>query len=266
MGGLTLTLRERVRLPVDMAPVLPELLAGLSAQEIGKLELQCGNRRVPLGELFEVAAGDPQRLVIRDTCPALERIGAGMKGGAIAVEGDAGALPGLGMKGGSIEVAGAAGAFAGSEMSGGVIRVAGDAAGFVGAAQAGGRFGMTGGAVLVGGDLGDRAGDRMRRGLVLGGSAGLHAGSRMIGGTILVRGTCSTLPGVGMKRGTLILGGTAAAPATFADNGVHELGWLALLERHLAGLGLRGMFPSRRVRRLTGDLAAGGKGEILVAA
>ncbi|MDX6751935.1 formylmethanofuran dehydrogenase subunit C [Geminicoccaceae bacterium 1502E] len=272
MGGLTLTMRATLRLPVDMAPVLPGLLTGLGTHEIARLELQCGNRRIKLGELFEVTAGDPQRLVIRDTCPALERIGAGMESGAIAVEGDAGALLGHGMKGGSIAVAGAAGPFAGSEMSGGVIRVEGDAAGFVGAAQAGGRFGMTGGAILVGGDLGDRAGDRMRRGLILGDSAGLHTGSRMIGGTILVRGPCGALPGIAMKRGTLILGGGGgggegdAAPATFADNGVHELGWLALLERHLAELGLRGMLSSRRVRRLTGDLAAGGKGEILVAA
>jgi hypothetical protein len=40
--------------------------------------------------------------------------------------------------------------------------------------------------------------------------------------------------------------------------------WLAVLERHLAGLGLPVLLPSRRARRLVGDLADLGKGELLL--
>jgi formylmethanofuran dehydrogenase subunit C len=72
-----------------------------------------------------------------------------------------------------------------------------------------------------------------------------------------------------MKRGTLLL---AKAPErllpSFADCGRHELGFLALLFAHLRSHSprLAAMAPEiGAVRRWTGDLAAGGKGEILVA-
>jgi hypothetical protein len=55
-------------------------------------------------------------------------------------------------------------------------------------------------------------------------------------------------------------------PATFADTGRHDLTWLTLLDRHLATLGWQGVRPGLRVRRLTGDVTAGGKGEMLIAA
>jgi formylmethanofuran dehydrogenase subunit C len=76
-------------------------------------------------------------------------------------------------------------------------------------------------------------------------------------------------PGLGMKRGTLLL---AKAPErllpSFADCGGHELGFLALLFAHLSPHSprLAALAPQlRATRRWAGDLAAGGKGEILLA-
>ena len=44
---------------------------------------------------------------------------------------------------------------------------------------------MTGGIIVIDGDVGDRAGDRMRRGtIIIRGKCGAFAGSRMVGGTI----------------------------------------------------------------------------------
>lgn len=268
MSALTLTLREPIRLPVDASPLTPERLAAYPERELAAVPLQVGNRKVPLGELFTIATGEPETLVLRGTGAAWRRLGQGMSQGRLVVEGDAGDRLGESMKGGTIEVAGSAGAFAGTLMHAGTIRVAGDAGAFAGAALAGGRFGMTGGALIVGGSLGERAGDRMQRGVIVaGGEVGAFAGARMIGGTIVALGACGPDPGYVMRRGTLLLArDPVSLLSTFLDNGTHDLPWLTLLGRHLAGLGVAAALPGPRVRRLTGCASAGGAGEILIAA
>ena len=61
--------------------------------------------------------------------------------------------------------------------------------------------------VIVRGDAGERAGDRLRRGTILvEGRAGAYAGSRMIAGTLSCREEGGALPGYLMKRGTIVLG------------------------------------------------------------
>jgi formylmethanofuran dehydrogenase subunit C len=126
--------------------------------------------------------------------------------------------------------------------------------------------GMRGGLAVVRGNAGARAGDRLRRGMiVIEGEAGAHAGSRMIAGTLIVRGGAGPLPGYLMARGTLVLaGGCAAMSPTFADCGVH-----AFVANTLMADFLKPHSPDvaamlrRPWRRLLGDMAAVGKGEIL---
>jgi formylmethanofuran dehydrogenase subunit C len=271
MKSLTLTLREAPRQAVDASPLLPERLIGLGQRQLGALPLQTGNHRIPVGELFEIAMGDPETLVLRGATGRLDRVGQGMTRGAIRIEGDAGAYLGHAMRGGEAFATGSADPFAGAAMTSGTLRVGGDAGDFLGGALPGERAGMTGGAILVGGRAGDRAGDAMRRGLILvQGHAGDFAASRMIAGTLVVLGHCGTDPGFGMKRGTLLLGAQPGRLlATFNDNGRHELPWLKLLAFHCAGLGWSGRLPGTdgsSLRRLSGDLASGGKGEILIEA
>jgi formylmethanofuran dehydrogenase subunit C len=266
-SALTLTLRAAPRQPLDLAPLLPERLAGLPLRALTALALRLGRTTVPLGELFEVRAGDAGTIVLRGTTGSCDRIGAGMRRGVLRVEGDAGALLGVGMTGGAIEVAGSVGDLAAAEAAGGVVRIAGDA----GARLAGalpGAGGTSGAAVLLAGSCGAAVGARMRKGLVLvGGDAGPHAAMALRGGTVLVAGRCGPDPAPLMRRGTLLL---AHAPErllpTFTDAGRHEFLWLALLERELARLGGSLPLPSCHVRRLHGDLADLGKGEILIAA
>jgi formylmethanofuran dehydrogenase subunit C len=266
--AVVLTLKADPGLPVDMTGVLPAALAGQTEGTAAAMPLRVGNRQVPLGELFGVRAGDEPELVVEGSTRGLDRLGAGMTMGRLDVRGDAGAYLGLGISGGRIALSGGAGDFAGAAMRDGLITVAGDAGALLGAPLPGDPQGMAGGAILVTGSVGDRAGDRMRRGTIaVGGSAGAWLASRFIGGTILLGGACRLWPGYGMHRGTLLLAqAPPEPPATFADNGTHDLPWLTLLERHLADLGWRGPRAGRRVRRLTGDVTAGGKGEILIAA
>ena len=269
MSALVLTLREAPRQSVDASPLLPEHLAGLGERQVASLPLHTGNRQIALGELFEIAMGDADTLVLRGATGRLDRMGQGMTRGEIRIEGDAGAYLGHAMRGGEIVAAGSADLFAGGAMTGGTLRIGGDAGDFLGGALPGERAGMSGGAVLVGGRAGERAGDAMRRGLILvQGHVGDFAASRMIAGTLVVLGRCGTDPGYGMKRGTLLLGAQPERRlATFNDNGRHELLWLRLLASYCARLGWQGRLPGAdggRVRRLTGDLASGGKGEVLI--
>lgn len=267
MSAVTLSLGLDPGLPVDMTGLVPSRLAGLGETEITSLPLQVGNRRVPLGELFRVTPGGAPHLVIEGSNGRLDRLGAGMAAGVLEVQGDVGGHLGQGMRGGHLHVFGAAGDFAGAEMRAGTISIRGNAGAFLGASLPGSAHGMAGGSILVGGNAGERAGDRMRRGVVaVGGDAGDYAAARMIGGTLLVGGACGAYPGYAMRRGSLLVGEPGAEPPMlFADGGVHDLPWLALFDRHLAGLGWQQRLFPTRVRRLTGDITAGGKGEILLA-
>jgi formylmethanofuran dehydrogenase subunit C len=267
MSCLTLTLRAEIRLPLDLAPLVPERVAGLHERELASLPLQLGNRAIPLGELFQIKAGDPQAVVLQGTGPSCDRIGAGMSGGKLIVDGGGGRLLGAGMTGGALEVRGSVGPLAAAQASGGVIRIAGDAGPRLGG-HLPGAGGFSGAAVLVEGSCGELAGQRMRKGIiVIGGNAGPHAAMGMRGGTIMVRGNCGPDPAPLMARGTLWLAQAAdRLLPTFVEDGTHDMLWLRLLERYLASLGLPAVLSSRRVRRLAGDLAGLGKGEILVAA
>lgn len=270
MSALTLRLRAPPPLSVDMSVVSPERLAGLTRTQVETLDLEVGNRTVALGELFAVSGDDPHSMVVENAHARLTHLGAGMRGGMLSVEGDAGDYTGLRMSAGQIVVAGSAGSFAGCEMSGGAIEIRGSAGDFLGAALAGDKQGMRGGLIHVRGRAGDRVADHMRRGLILlEEGAGAYLGSRMLAGTVLAKGTVGPQPGYGLKRGTLLLyEAPRELPATFNDCGAHDLLFLTVLERELAKQSeLAAFLPlPRRVRRYCGDLATGGKGELLLPA
>jgi formylmethanofuran dehydrogenase subunit C len=267
MSALTLTLRTIPAQRVDISPLNPHRLAGLSKAEIEAIELP--GCRLRVGDLFEVRDGDAQHLVIGDSCDRLAHIGSRMEHGTITVEGDCGSYAGLGMRGGRIVITGNADLFTGSGMKAGLLEIRGNAGDFAGAALPGDMQGMRGGILMVHGNAGDRAGDRMRRGLILvGGNAGAFCGSRMLAGTIFIAGQVGIMPGFALKRGTLLLARPPAELcATFQDSGEHSLLFLTLLEKDLQRHGelFAGFLPLKnRVRRYCGDLANGGAGEILV--
>ena len=267
MSALTLTLRAAPQGRVDMSGILPATLAGLSVAEIASLPLIMDGRPVALGELFDVVPGEANRLVICTDTNCLDYLGKSMTAGTIIVEGPAGHYTGQNLRGGELVIRGHAGHFAASGMKGGLLRIVGNTGDWLGAALIGDRAGMAGGVVAVEGDVGSRVGDRMRRGLILvRGRAGDACATRLLAGTLVIAGGCGDQPGFGLRRGSLILGrALATLPTTFNDAGVVDLPYLGLLRRHADGI-LPGVVPVlSRVRRYVGDLAYGGKGEILVA-
>jgi formylmethanofuran dehydrogenase subunit C len=265
---LVLTLRERPEQRLDLSPLVPHRLAGKTAGEIGKVELQTTRTRFTVGDAFRLRAGDVQHIRIEGACDRLDRIGEGMSGGEIVVEGDAGMRAGRLMVGGQLTIRGDAGPWAASRMTGGVIEIVGSVGERLGGPLAGETVGMRGGLVVVRGEAGERAADRMRRGTVLvEGAAGRHAGCRMIAGTLVIRRRAGPLPGYLMRRGTIVLGaGADELSPTFVDCGVHELVALRLMGAFVGTHSARLASLLRRpLRRFAGDMAVLGKGEIFSA-
>jgi len=264
---LVLTLRQIPGQRLDLSPLVPHRLAGKSAKEIEDIELQTTRTRVTAGDAFRLRMGDAGHIRIENACDRLDRIGEGMQDGEIAVEGNVGTRAGRLMAGGRLTISGNAGPWAASGMRGGNIEITGNAGDRLGGPLAGETTAMRGGIVVVRGDAGDRAGDRMRRGtLLVEGHAGRYAGCRMIAGTLMVRRTAGALPGYLMRRGTIVLGsGSDALSPAFVDCGVHDLTALRLLANLIAPYSTALSSVIRRSRRrLAGDMAVLGKGEIFI--
>jgi len=266
--GYRLLLRAQPQLPLEASPLSPAGLSKLRLAAVERLPLGSGRRTIALAELFRVEGGPGPSLVIAGDCRRLDGIGRGLAEGSILVEGDAGHELGAGQSGGVIRVLGSAANAAARGMQGGILRIGGSAGDFLGGAAAAERFGMRGGLVVVAGDIGRRAGDRMRRGVILvGGSAGPACGARMIAGTIAVGGRLGPLPALRMRRGTVIAAELGDGwPATFADSGRHDLTILKLMARRLSADApwLAAIGRGVPLRRLSGDLAVDGKGEIVL--
>ncbi len=265
---IRLALRARPPVRLSLLGFTPERLAGLAAPAIEREALRQGNRLGVLGDWFgvDVTAGADDRLLISGADDRIDDVGAGMTRGELVVEGDVGARAGLEMRGGQLTVRGSAGAGAATAMAGGELRISGSVGDYLGTALPGERQGMRGGVVIVGGSAGAGAGDRLRLGLiVVAGSVGRFCGSRMGAGTIVVGGQLGEGAGAAMKRGTVVtLAGPTKLLPSFAESGVHEMVVQRLLARVLLQHGLGGLAERvGRLRRWQGDLAVGGRGEIL---
>jgi formylmethanofuran dehydrogenase subunit C len=267
MSGWTLTLKQVPALRLDLRALSPKALAELSADAVAKFGVWHGNESIALGEVFTIAPRPDAELHLVGDLGRADRIGWQLAAGRIHVDGPAGDYLGAGMSGGEIVTRGAAGLLAACEMSGGRLEIGGNVGDHAASALPGSLDGMRGGTLLVRGSAGARFGDRMRRGSALVfGDAGDFLASRMVAGTIAVAGRIGAHAGYGMRRGSVVCAGTAPAiPPTFVANDANIAVFWQLLARDLARHG--GAFaslPARRVQRQLGDLAAGGKGELLL--
>lgn len=269
MSGLTFKLRDGTSGRVDLSALVPHKLAGLTDRDIAQIVIGKTRDLVCVGDVFVLSGTSGDTLTFVGTTAACDGLGSELESGTVIVDGDAGAYAGRTMKSGRLDIRGSVGDFLAAGLKGGLVTVKGAAGGFVGAVLTGEKNGMAGGTVVVEGDIGERAGDRMRRGTIITrGKTGASAGSRMLGGTIWAEGGLGPTPGPLLRRGTLIAPTVARMTDTFADCGRHDLGILAIMNKHFsATLGALAPKPlPKNVRRFAGDLATAGKGEILVTA
>jgi formylmethanofuran dehydrogenase subunit C len=269
MSGLTFKLRGEPSLRLDLRGLVPAKLAGHSLADIERSTLATEAGSAKVGDYFAVGGAEGDTVTIAGGSDHLDFVGTHLGSGKIIVDGPVGAYAGADMRGGQIEIHGDAGAYLAAEGRGGVIRVKGSAGDYLGGARAGRKFGLMGTLVVVGGSVGTRAGERMRRGIVLAkGGFGHSAGSRMVGGTLWTETGVGPGPGPLLRRGTLIGPAVEGLLPTFADCGRHDLVILRILSRYMTEM-LGPLAPPPlpgTVRRLAGDMATIGKGEILLTA
>src|SRR5690349_14532712 len=111
---VTLTLRAPLEQAIDATCIRPDAFASLSEREISALPVWSGRTQHTLGDYFAVRGETSSRVRgIGDVGHAIE-LGAGMAGGELMIEGNAGTGVGTGMSGGSIHVRGNAGDRAGA--------------------------------------------------------------------------------------------------------------------------------------------------------
>jgi formylmethanofuran dehydrogenase subunit C len=262
-----LRLKEELTLPLEAEALNPDVIGGLSREEILHLPVFLGNRQFPLRDFFEIEGEGSRCLEIQGDLSRVKMIGRGMTGGSIVVHGDAGMHLGASMSGGSITVHGNAADWLGAEMRGGSIRVRGNAGGQVGAAYRGSRRGMRGGVILVDGAAGNEVAMRMRRGFIrIQGPVGDFAGLQMLGGTLFLCGAAGIRTGAWMSRGTILALEPIRLLPTFVYACTFEPGFLRLLITQVQDSCMlqSGQAQNFRVKRYTGDTSGPGKGEILV--
>jgi formylmethanofuran dehydrogenase subunit C len=265
MKPLVLVMHTNPQQRLDLSPLVPPRLSGKTVAEIGKLELQTDRERVAVGDIFRLSGNDTTRVRIEGATDRLDQIGHEMSGGEIVVEGDVGNQAGRLMRGGRLIIKGSAGHWAASGMRDGYVEITGAAGDRLGGPLAGEIAGMGGGLVVVRGDVGERTGDRLRRGtIVVEGRAGAYAGSRMIAGTLVLRRRARQLPGYLMRRGTIVLGdGCDELLPTFIDCGLHDLVAMRLLAAFVKAQSAAAAAALRvPLRRFAGDMSVLGKGEI----
>jgi formylmethanofuran dehydrogenase subunit C len=267
---ITLRPRGSFTVPLEAEVISPDVIAGQSLAQIGRLSVVQGNTQAPLEEFFTLEGEPDETIRLEGDFSGVKHIGAAMTRGRIEIRGNAGMHLGAGMRGGEIVVHGSVGDWVGAEMRGGLLRITGDAGHLLGAGYRGSEKGMRGGVIVVGGSVGNEAGCAMRRGLIaVGGGAGDFTGVMMIAGSIIVRGELGIRTGAGMKRGTIITyGGNGNPPAllpTFRFDCTYRPPWIEIYLRQLAPLGfaLPGTLHGGAYQRYSGDLADLGKGEIL---
>ena len=130
---------------------------------------------------------------------------------------------------------------------------------------------MTGGTIMIHGNVGNELGHTLRRGLIaVGGNCGDGAGFNMLAGTIVVLGDSGIRPGAGMRRGTIALLG-ASAPAmlpTFRYASDFDPPALKMIFRELSQLNfpLPDDISAANFALHHGDFIEGGRGEIFVRA
>jgi formylmethanofuran dehydrogenase subunit C len=267
---LTLQYSAPDTLPVEVHELTPDRLRDQSIDVIRRIAIRHGNRQEAVGDLFDVqgTAAD-EVLHFAGSLDSVHGIGAGMKSGAVHIEGNAGRHLGSEMHGGLIHVRGSASDWLGAEMRGGRIQVEGNAGNLAGAAYRGSVRGMTGGTIVVRGNVGNEAGHSMRRGLLaVAGDCGDFAGVNMLAGTLLLLGNCGIHPGAGMRRGTIALLGPSvpALLPTFRPGCRFDPVFMRVMLRDLERQGLA--LPDRATcgpyRIYHGDEVSLGRGEILV--
>jgi formylmethanofuran dehydrogenase subunit C len=256
---ITLIPKRRFKYPIEGKNISPDVFAEKTVKEIASLEVFEGNRKLTIGDLFNIKMNNnpsEEELIINveGNVNKVRNIGFRMAKGKVIVDGDVGMHLGEEMSGGNIIVSGNAGSWVGSQMRGGTIEIKGNAGNYIGAAYRGSTKGMKGGKIIIHGNAGHEVGCFMNNGLIkILGDVGIFAGIHMINGTIFVQGTSQGRAGAQMTNGKIVLAGPSNdVMPSFTIEEIKE-------KVKVDGEKIKGPFY-----KFTGDLAENGKGKLFV--
>ncbi|MHA1377071.1 MAG: formylmethanofuran dehydrogenase subunit C [Candidatus Helarchaeota archaeon] len=202
-------------IPIEAEIITTNNFTGKSIDEIKKLPVWRGNTEKTLGEIFDVKgskADDPAQLkiIIDGDVSKVKGIGKKMTAGEIVINGNAGMHTGDLLNGGKITVNGNVDHFCGLEMKKGELVVNGNAGNYFIAADRGNWRGMTGGKVIINGDVGSEMaawvrGKKTR--IEINGNVKEFAAVHMHGGVLTINGNVEDRLGAEQARGIIIVNG-----------------------------------------------------------
>jgi len=213
---LTVSLRAKALPPVGLEAdcLTPDNLLDRNAEEISRIRVWCGRRRMRLGRFFDIetdASGEFD-VEISGDLSRVKRIAQEMSTGSLHLLGHAGMHLGNSMKGGKVIVEGNVSSWCGAEMAGGSIEIGGDAGHYLGGSYRGSPKGMTGGSIHLRGSAGHELGCRMAGGEIeIAGGCGDFASVHQSGGLVRVAKGCGYRPAASMSGGALVVDGPAGS-------------------------------------------------------
>ena len=251
MRIITITPKKAFHISVEAENISPDKFAPLNIEQIKRLTVWQGNRKMMLSDLFTVDGDDApakaEELTIRLVGDffQVKRIGEGMTAGLVEAQGSVGMHAGNNMLGGLLSIAGNADDWLAREMRGGKVVVMGNVGNYVGSGYRGEKCGMRGGEVEVKGSAGAYLGEHLCGGIIrITGDAGDFPGAANQGGTIFIGGG-TYLPGAEMSKGTITVKGEAKVLPSFQRLEIVQVDGLTY-------------------QKYAGDNVDNGKGELLV--
>jgi formylmethanofuran dehydrogenase subunit C len=188
----------------------PDVFQGKSVAEIAALDIWEGNRKKKLGDLFKIKEDPAENpnITLNGDASEVRRVGMGMTGGEIVVNGNVGMHLGEKMAGGKITVKGDAAGWAGSSMKGGLIEILGNAGDYLASPYRGSSVGMSKGKIIVHGNVGSDVAVFLKGGVIkVHGNAGPFLGFRMRGGTVHIEKNIGDRAGACMTGGKIVVSG-----------------------------------------------------------
>lgn len=266
MSGLTLTLRQTPTTRVDAAPL--RFAPGSNADDFARRTVRTEDgQMLRLEELFTIAHRNDDEFHINGDLSLFDGLGSRMTTGSLFLHGNVGHRTGEDISGGRITITGNVGNDTGSHMSDGAIVIRGNTGQRTGGARPGATRGMTGGDIIIFGNAGNQTGALLRRGIIaVSGSLGDEPLRAALAGTVLSLGDVGNNPARFNKRASLITFGKITPPPTYRHACTYRPTFVRVLLKHLQ---TNYKFPveihhlEQQFERACGDLAEGGRGEIL---
>lgn len=214
MKTIKLLMKKYSRIPLEFDNVLPELLYDKTEKEITETIIYHGNRQEQLSDYFKIEVegecDNPSdcKIIIDGDLHRTKYIGNCMTAGTIIINSDVEVHVGAQMSGGHIIVNGNAESYAGREMTGGLLEINGNVKEFCGASYMGEWRGMSGGKIIIRGNVGKQLAECMLNGeIYVEGNCDILAGIHMAGGYIQIDGDVTQWPGGQMKKGIIVING-----------------------------------------------------------